>query len=252
MILQASLFLVALLNFTRPIEIVESHSGLNGVDCIYVINLEERLERWERTKKCFESQGLHVNRVSAVNGWKLTPMQKAELAGPYPIRIPAGAIGCLLSHVSVYKDALEREWNRIWVVEDDVEFKEGVAQVSAVIDRLERIDPHWDVLYTDYKPHGIDAQDPRPYQRFYQPRWMQLNEDLMSIHGRHETHSMLISRNGLSKLLHYFARVHVWSPLDIDIHYVPTLREYCTTRDVVTEVSQSHSDTASSSELNVE
>ena len=37
----------------------------------------------------------------------------------------------------------------------------------------------------------------------------------------------------VEKVLRYFTHVYLWSAIDVDIHYVPSIREYSTRRDIV-------------------
>lgn len=78
-----------------------------------MLNLDFRTEKWQNTKTACERYNLGINRVSAVNGRKLPKNAQQELASPYPIRITSGALGCLLTHISIIKDASDREFSII-------------------------------------------------------------------------------------------------------------------------------------------
>lgn len=210
----------------------------------------------ERTKKSFNEQGIHVNRVEAVNGWKLSQTDREDLAGPYPIRLNGGQFGCLLSHFSVYTDALQRGFNIIWISEDDIEFVENAQKVADMIKKLSIFDPDWDLFYTDFRSEDprnsfTGCQDPRPLQEMYSAEYERVGQDLLRIRGRHTTHSMIFSRKGLQKIVDYFTHVYLWTSIDIDIHYVPNIREYSARRNLVTALRNgSSSDTEPASHLN--
>ncbi|MBN1914838.1 MAG: glycosyltransferase family 25 protein [Parachlamydiales bacterium] len=231
-------------NYLKPIEITEEKSGLWGVDCIYVINLDERPEKWNRMKELCLSQGLNANRVSAINGWKIPKAALKELSGPYPIRMLGGHFGCLLSHISVLKDAWDRKFSLIWILEDDVEFVEDVRVIPNILERLTSLDPNWDLFFTDPDSKNNQGQpirslavDFRPDQDHYPPAYYQkrisINNDITMIRQRFGSYSMFITRKGLEKMLHYFTHVYLWSPIDVDIHYVPDIRTYSAKRDLV-------------------
>lgn len=80
-------------------------------DKIYCVNLDHRNDRWNRCEKVFEHYGLEVERFSAVKG------------NPSKIKtkIKKGAVGCLLSHLNILKDAKEKGYARILIFEDDIE-----------------------------------------------------------------------------------------------------------------------------------
>ena len=224
--------------YLKNISLTEPSSGLAGIDCIYVINLDKRPERWERTKRIFNNQGCTPNRISAVNGWELTAWDLTQLYGPHPVSPKAGIAGCLLSHVSIYKDAYERGFETIWICEDDIEFSSDIKKLSHLISELYQIDKNWDLLYTDYSTFGADYQVLRQGQSKYKclNRRVFRSSDLVRMHGRFQTHSMIFSRNGIKKALDYFTHVYILSAIDIDIHYVPGFREYSTLKDIVTYI----------------
>ncbi len=231
---------------------IQSHkkpSGLNHVNCIYVINLDKRPERWERTRIFFEEQNLYANRVSAVNGWVIPTWTKLQLSGPTHLFLSGGEIGCFLSHLSIYQDALNEHFNAVWICEDDITFTDNPNLLDAYIEELSIIDPDWDMLYTDNSTHGMGDQKPRKGQNNYTPLYYSISENLLRVHGRHGLHSVIFSSKGLEKITNYFKSVYLFSPLDVDIHYVPTLKEYSVKKNVATALNTS-SDTSIGSSLN--
>lgn len=256
-----------LTKYLEPIEITHFESGLPLIDCIYVLNLDERPKKWEKVKKLFDERGMNVNRVSGINGWEFSQEICEELAGPYPLKICGGQLGCLLSHVSIIKDAYDRGFNIIWVFEDDIEFVEDVNQIPQLLTEFSRIDPDWDIFYTDidqralpegyyYRPNFM-AQ-PRPDQPLYPLQYyftrIQLSKNIMQTRYRWGTHSMVISRNGMKKILDYFTHVYLWAPVDVDLHLISGIREYSPIRDIVSNerfgVNDTSSDTRGESTLN--
>lgn len=234
----------AVAHFLVDIPLKHLESGLEKVDCIYVINLRKRPEKWQRMRTLLKELGLKPNRVEAIDGWKLSPKEMQTLAGPYPVRLRGGQAGCILSHLSTLRDAAKRNFNIIWVMEDDLEILENIKQVPSLLSSLEQLDPDWDILYTDTDtkdPQGNPVRslcaDFRPDQQHlpleYYLHEEELNADLKKIGQRFGAYSLLISQKGIKKILHYFTHVHLWTSYDIDIHYVPGLREYSTRRDIV-------------------
>lgn len=236
--------------YIRPIQITENSSGIAGIDCIYVINLDKRVEKWKRVKEIFDQQGLRVNRVSGVNGYIISEDEKRELSGPYPTQLRGTQIGCLLSHISILHDAKKRGYRTIWVMEDDIEFVDKIDQLPSLLQTLSEKDPQWNILYTDVDwrhPNGTyltnSHYNPPPdiaisYEEYTQPR-INITKDLMRIRHRWGTHSMIISKEGIDKIVSYYNTYFLWGPIDADLHFIPGIRQYATTRDIVTNWNKS-------------
>jgi glycosyl transferase family 25 len=223
-------FISSLPSFLKQVEIVEENSGLRGVDCIYVINLKERPERWDLLSKRFLEQNLKANRMDAVNGWKIPLEQRNRLIDPrihtnYYLELNGGEVGCLLSHLSIYQDAWERGFEVIWVCEDDIVFNRNVECISSLLEELFFLDPDWDLLYTEHTMFGSTTQRHRPEQSPYKVLNQDVSDTLARTHGRFGTHSMILSKKGLEKVLSYFYSRYFWAPIDVDLHYIG-LKEY--------------------------
>lgn len=227
----------------RKIELAEASSGVELVDCVYVINLDERPTKWERMKALCDERGIHAQRVSGINGWKLPRQAFRDLQ--VPSRLSPGHLGCLLSHCSVIKDALDRRFEIIWVCEDDLEFVEDVKEVSRLLKIVDQIDPNWDVFYTDRDSKNEQGKrlisvgsDFRPHQKHqplsYYTRRVAVTPEILQIGQRFGLYSALISRRGMEKIWDYFCQVDLWTSIDIDIHYIPGIRQYASIRDLVT------------------
>lgn len=229
-------------------------SGLDFVDCVYVINLEKRSEKWNTTKNALLHYSIYPNRLNAVNGWELNQPQITRLMGPYPHRLRGGQIGCLLSHLSAVQDAYNLGYQCIWVCEDDIAIHENPHQLKWILNDLCSYDSDWDILYTDIDTKGPDGiripsltSDFRPDQTYpplsdYQEKIV-INEDISRIKQRFGAYSMLISRKGMEKILNYFTTHYLWTAYDIDIHYIPGIKEYSLNRDLVSVNYKLPSDT---------
>lgn len=56
------------LSHVRPIGETAGDTGLNCVDCIYVINLDTRTDKWQHTLREMQERGLKPLRFSGING----------------------------------------------------------------------------------------------------------------------------------------------------------------------------------------
>jgi|SRR5579862_9979 len=169
---------------------------MRNVDFIYMINLDQRPEKWKISLEQLAPYGIVPWRFAAVNGWELSldvindvglkfsqEMEGGFLATSYhtfePSHenienigqtyfvhcMPRGAIGCFLSHLSILQDAYDRGYETIWVLEDDIEVIRDPRILSGIIDALDAEvgKDNWDILYTDKDMRNADG--------FYIPGW---------------------------------------------------------------------------------
>lgn len=230
--------------YLHDIEVEESNSGIANIDCVYVINLKNRLSKWKKIQAEFLMHNIKVNRVNAINGWFLKEEEKQTLFGSSPIRMRGGQIGCLLSHLSVIRDAYLRQFNCIWICEDDIMICEDPHQLSSFIHCLNEVCPDWDILYTDVDTKNSSGKrvpslssDFRPDEdhwplEYYTTR-IPINHEIDQIRQRFGAYSMIISRSGIKKILNYFTSRFLWTSYDIDIHYIPNIIQFSLNRDLV-------------------
>jgi len=156
-----------------------------NIDYIYVLNLDERPEKFAHTMDELAPFGIIPYRFSAVNGWELTmeqinnvgvkfqPWMKRDLMGTCYLPedngeprheimhvigrnyfchcMSKGAVGIALSHLSILKDAYDSGYETIWVMEDDIEVIKDPHLISNAIDKLDALvgRENWDILFTD-------------------------------------------------------------------------------------------------------
>ena len=166
----------------KKIENVVLVKDIDPIDAVYVINLDHRPEKFLRSEIYLKKYNLVANRFSAINGRSITSevLKEAGLvygprmkplvvkfspAQPIPEQLQEedigktcfyrhmtpGAIGCYLSHISILKDALDRDLEYIWVLEDDFIFNKDPRFISKYIKELdlEVGKENWDILFTD-------------------------------------------------------------------------------------------------------
>ena len=225
-----------------PIELEHQQSGLEGVDAIYIINLERRTEKKKKKYDLFLSNQLYPNFVKAVDGAKLNKKKRLEITYPYKKNALTthGHVGCILSHLSVLKDAQKRDFDVIWICEDDVIFVKDVHLISYYLKELTRLDPDWDILYTDI---GMQVDVENFSKLFKRPNQI-LESDLYKSRGdvgkifyreiyRCGTYSYLFSKKGINKVLNFYRNNFLFSPLDMDIHMIPEIKEYSIKEEIV-------------------
>jgi GR25 family glycosyltransferase involved in LPS biosynthesis len=171
-------------SFFRKVECKPELPHIEEIDYVYMINLDERPEKFAISSSQLHQYGIYPYRFSAVNGWKLpaetfdcigvrftTPPQdlfmgttyrnvqgqkyksneliQETASSYYTLGMSPGNIGIVLSHLSVLQDAYDSGYNTIWVMEDDVEVIEHPQQLSMYIRELDTLASGWDILFTD-------------------------------------------------------------------------------------------------------
>jgi len=267
-----------------------SSHKINGIDFIYMINLDERPEKFARTSKELEKFGIVPYRFSAVNGWKLTTeainqvgvkfssdFGKEKFLGSiyreldgkeclgneilksngetfFSLGMSRGAIGIVLSHLSVLQDAYNSGYKTIWVMEDDVEVLNDPNTISQLIPKLDQCVQDWDILFTDTdtKDHNGNhvpcrAIAARPnvhiaplaaFLKCFHP----ISADFSRIGMRYGAYSMIIRRSGMEKILNYFKTYGIFLPYDMDIWLNPHLKMYSVNKDLISHKAGSPSD----------
>lgn len=170
----------------------DGHS-MRNIDFIYMINLDQRPEKWKLSQDQLNPFGIYPYRFSAVNGWELSMetindvgvkfaphMTGGFLATSYHPQdnfkesheviknygqtyfvhcMARGTIGIALSHISILQDAYNSGYETIWVMEDDIEVIRDPRKISDLIDMLDSLvgKNDWDVLFTDKDIRGPDG-----------------------------------------------------------------------------------------------
>lgn len=168
-------------------------SPMRNIDCMYMINLDQRPEKYKQSIDQLASYSIMPCRFSAVNGWELSleaindvglkfsqEMEGEFMATSYHLDgnfepshewiqkygqtyfchcMARGTIGIALSHISILQDAYDAEYETIWVMEDDINVVQNPHILSTLIDRLDDLvgKNNWDILFTDRDMHRADG-----------------------------------------------------------------------------------------------
>jgi GR25 family glycosyltransferase involved in LPS biosynthesis len=184
LVLSASLF-SDLEDHLKKVWNKSSVHSMRGIDYIYMINLDERPEKFRTSLDQLAPFQIYPYRFSAVNGWKLSlealndvglkysiEMEGGILGTCYPMDghfepsheliqqygqsyfchcMARGTVGICLSHLSVLQDAYQSGYETIWVMEDDIDVVRDPRILPNVIEKLDALvgKGNWDVLFTD-------------------------------------------------------------------------------------------------------
>lgn len=160
------------------------NQSIEGIDAIYVINLDQRPEKFQKITDQFLAYGIQPYRFSAIYGWDLSKVALYEVGMEYQkdmvmgkwastysskkdgayrelldqncsgkrfvsTSVSPGAIGRFLSHLSILQNAYKQGYKTIWVLEDNVSLQDDPHQLSSYIKKLDKIvGEKWDVLST--------------------------------------------------------------------------------------------------------
>ncbi len=156
-----------------------------NIDFIYMINLDQRPEKFKMSVEQLIPYGIYPYRFPAVNGWELSleainevgvkfspEMEGGFMATSYHLHgdgkpsheilqnygqtyfvhcLPRGAIGCSLSHLSILQDAYDSGYETIWIMEDDIQVMRDPRILPDLIEKLDHLvgPDKWDILFTD-------------------------------------------------------------------------------------------------------
>lgn len=121
----------------------------NFFDNIYCLNLDRRPEKWNKIKDKFEEFGMKVQRFSAIDGDNIPQ----KILRKYSIN--KYAVGCLLSHYEIIKDAKNKGYKKILIFEDDVNFTEDfIFKLEYSINVIK----NWKLLYLGCSQYNWDVE----------------------------------------------------------------------------------------------
>ena len=92
---------------------------------VYLVNMDRSTDRLEIMQRRLLSLGLEYERVSAVDGSKLSMEDKKCVVSPnwrYPYSLTPGEVGCFLSHKKCWQNLIDSDEPWALVLEDDSVF----------------------------------------------------------------------------------------------------------------------------------
>ncbi|MBI2743538.1 MAG: glycosyltransferase family 25 protein [Chlamydiales bacterium] len=287
--LNCSAFCGEIEDYFKPISDKSGSHQIRNIDFIYMINLDERPEKLASCLKQLTPYGIDPYRFSAVNGWELSLeaindvgvkyepwMSSGQMGTCYLLEnnrepqyemvstpgrtyfghfLSPGAIGIVLSHLSILQDAYDSDYETIWVMEDDIEVIQNPHLISDLIEKLDNVvgKDGWDILFTDRDTKNTEGEyvictsyawrpncvPPNP-NKFGQRQTV--SEDFTKVGARYGAYSMIVRRSGMRKLLRFFKNYHVYLPFDMDYTLPPGIRLYCVNSDLVSTEPRALSD----------
>lgn len=173
----------------------------NNIDKIYVINLKKNQDRLEKFMENAKKANVKVERFDAVYGKELSKDHPDILK--YFVKdhgLNPGKIGCALSHIKIWEDAINNNYNNIIVFEDDAIIpKDFWDKFNEAYNELPE---DWDIVYM-----GLNW----PYVR-------KISNNISKViykksNSNFGTHAMLINVNYIKKLIN----IKISDPIDLFI-----------------------------------
>lgn len=123
----------------------------NYFDKIYVLNLHKRKDRFRGIDSRLKRFGIEYERFGATDGNVMKPIWEKFYIDNKNFTNP-NYLACSVSHLSIYKDAIENNYQRILIIEDDVLINRNI---HLIFDSI--VIPEWDDLfYLGYIPLSDD------------------------------------------------------------------------------------------------
>lgn len=146
-------------------------------DQIYCINLETRPDRLAQFKENYGPLGTsQITIVKAINGkeidlgdWEHSP----------------GALGCRLSHLNIYKEALNKGYSQILILEDDVVISTAFRDKFTKL--INYVNDDWDMIY--FGGHHYLKPDA-------------FGSEFIKLKNTLSTHAIAINGRSLEKIIH--------------------------------------------------
>jgi len=173
--------------------------------------------------------------------------------------VAKGPIAIMLSHLSVLQDAYDSGYETIWVMEDDMEIIRDPNVLPELIDKLDALvgKDGWDILFTDRDQKKQNGEYNSCYWHANRPNFTPwsaavfanrqiISDDFQKIGARWGSHSMILRRSGIEKLLDFVKVYRIFFPYDMD-YILPSnidedIKLYTLLNDVVSNQPDSISD----------
>ena len=166
----------------------------NYVDNIYLINMDKDKKRLKAVAKECDNLNIKFERFPGIN---VNNLSKNILDKYIPNEIQKygtnGMIGCGLSHLFIWKDAINKKYKNILVLEDDITFTDDFNEYFLNV--IKEVPEDYDILYLGYKDKICNPPKDCSFNYVYKPYFPLC------------THAMIISNKGLKKLVNIINKI---------------------------------------------
>ena len=166
----------------------------NYVDNVYLINMNKDNDRLEKVTKECDKVGIKFERFSGI---KVSDLSQNILDKYIPTETQKYGtdemIGCGLSHLLIWQDAVKNNYKNILVLEDDVYFTDDFNEYLKNV--MEEVPDDYDILYLGYFDSMYNPPPICGFNYIYKPIFPLA------------LHAYIISNKGLKKLLNLITKI---------------------------------------------
>jgi GR25 family glycosyltransferase involved in LPS biosynthesis len=160
-------------------------------------------------------------------------------------------IGCYLSHLSAIWEAYWSGSHRLWVLEDDIRVVRDPRSITEAIADLEALvgSDGWDMLFTDLDHKNREGHVVACSGYAMRPDLLVQNDvfnrkpvgtQFVRYGSRYGTHSYVLSRAGMEKILAFADVFGMYAPIDLDMCVIPGIRLFGMVHSVIETTSAVH------------
>jgi GR25 family glycosyltransferase involved in LPS biosynthesis len=164
---------------------------IEGIDNIYCINLEKRPDRRKEATEEFKRFDLDFEFFHGVDGNELKVSSK----------IKPGHVGCVMSHLNLYRHLKEQDGDIFMITEDDVVFDPDF--IPKYLDLVRHVPSDWHLLYFGGNHNGI--------------RLNMVANNIHRLQKTYTTHCYLVKKEHLDILISEFDTHRIFDS-EVDVH----------------------------------
>jgi len=187
---------------------------MDRIEKIYIINLKNRIVRWEESLiqlKKFNIENYERFNAICPDLKKIDPIQYKNNNLKINEKYIIGALGCKLSHIEIIKEAKEKNYKQIMILEDDFLFcKNFIEKYNKISKDIANEKINIDLLYLGF---SIVRKDPFTCTSI---------NNLKKVTNVHTTHAYIINYNFYDTILKELENCYC----EIDVCYANCQKKY--------------------------
>jgi len=134
-----------------------TNCNFDAFDAVFVLNLEKRNDRMERVNDVLYYLQIPFERFNAIDSEVVTGLHNNLISKNVTSTMTRpGYLACLLSHLSIYKTALDRGFEKVLILEDDILVHKNAKESIKTF--MPQVPNNWDMIYFGYLPLSEDLQ----------------------------------------------------------------------------------------------